>query len=127
MMLKRAAWFSRHVPQPAMVADLADFEIVQVDPPGRCFGPGDAYRCIAAAAGFVDLIVWIGPSGWVAPFLNTVRHYQPRAEVIAPIMLPHDKNAWSGEWRLLFWSKPQQRVIWGVRWSPVEGRVRKQA
>lgn len=127
MLIKHAAWFSRHEPSPAMIADLIDFQIVQVNPLGRCFGPGDAYRCIAAAAGFVDVIVYIGPHAWVAPFLNTLRRYQPAAEVIAPIMTANDKNAWSGEWRTLFWSKRQQRVIWGVRWSPVEGRVRKQA
>ncbi|MBE0632792.1 MAG: 3'-5' exonuclease [Burkholderia vietnamiensis] len=113
----RAAWFSRHDVPPDIRAALHDYAITQVNPPGRGGSARDVYQCIATTAGFVDLIIYIGPRRWVKGLLFLMARNQPKATLIMPIMESHQPGVWAGDWRLLSISAEKNCVIWSDRWT----------
>lgn len=94
--LNTIAFFSRHTPPAPLIVALADYRLVQVNPAGRAFGPGDAWRCVAARCGFPRAVIIVMPYRWKHGFCKLLYRLHAPTQVLEMVMMPHDESAWSG-------------------------------
>jgi hypothetical protein len=110
------AFFSRHTPPAPLQAALADYRIVQVNPAGRAFGPGDAWRCIAARCGFPHAVIIVMPWHWKHQFCKHLYRLHAPTQVLEMVMMPHDEAAWSGRIKQIVYTPG--RALEFREWTP---------
>lgn len=107
----KAALVSRHPACPDLMWALWEFEIVPVNPLGRCDGWLDMWRCcLWAASGFPALVVLTCPSGWVAPFVEHVAATSPDTMIWRPVY--DEQHQWTGRMIELRWDECEGLVSW---------------
>lgn len=93
--MKRCAWISRHTPTREHRVSLNDFQIVQINPPGRLWSAADAVVLSQSACqGWPDLYVVVMPVPMLKRFMWLVNG---RVPVIRSVM-DHNRNLWTGHW-----------------------------
>src|SRR5215213_2437179 len=95
-----AAFVSRHAPTPEQRADLAQYQIIQVNPPGRIEPRRSWLDICIACNGRPDLIVPILPHDWLTPFVKHCKRMSPQTRIIRPAIIQYDGERWdwNGEW-----------------------------
>lgn len=91
------AWLSWHEPTAAQRKSLAAYRIVQINPTGRYWSPGDAWALAQTRCGGVpDLVVAVMPTGMLKAFLRLVDR---RVPVVRAVMdFSADPPIWTGQW-----------------------------
>lgn len=94
--MKRCAWISRHPPLPGQRADLKDYRIIQINPPGRLWSAADAIVLSQnACGGWPDLFVVVMPLLMLKAFIEKV---DGRAPIVRAVINRRLNPIWTGHW-----------------------------
>lgn len=95
--MKKCAWISRHQPLTAQRKSLADYQIIQINPPGpRLLSAADAIALSqTACGGWPDLFVVVMPVLMLKQFCERVNGHVP---IVRSVVKPDQNPSWSGHW-----------------------------
>lgn len=99
---KTCVWFSRHTPKEAQRRSLSEYEIVQVNPPGRAYSAVDAWVLITNRVKKPDLIVAVLPLGMLRQLVERANQHGVPVVQARPLTYPDGRKRrdweWSGKW-----------------------------
>lgn len=96
-MKKTCAWISRHDPLRDQKANLADYRIVKINPPGRLWSAADAIVLSQnACGGWPDLFVVVMPVIMLQHFITLVDGRVPIVRGVYDRRKSHFE--WTGRW-----------------------------